>query len=100
VKALFIGDMDLRSWNRRDERRTLSPLTNIFGLHRVECLYRGNSLLISWMKRPLGRSDPSSVTATVVWNFSPIRAKLLRPNQSRNKKIEVGRVDVADGDDE
>jgi hypothetical protein len=44
VKALFIGDMDLRSWNRRDERRTLSPLTNIFGLHRVECLYRGNSL--------------------------------------------------------
>ena len=29
-----------------------------------------------------------------------IRTKLLRPNQSRYKKIEVGRVDVADGDDE
>jgi hypothetical protein len=45
-------------------------------------------------------SNPSSATATVVWNSSPIRPKLLRPNQSRNKKIEVGRVDVADGDDE
>ena len=31
--------------------------------------YQGNSLLISWMKRPWGLSDPSSATATVV--FAP-----------------------------
>src|SRR3984957_11794730 len=31
--------------------------------------YQGNSLLISWMKRPLGLSDPSNATATVV--FAP-----------------------------
>jgi pimeloyl-ACP methyl ester carboxylesterase len=31
--------------------------------------HQGNSLLISWIKRPLGLSDPSSATATVV--FAP-----------------------------
>src|SRR6202163_2508798 len=54
--------------------RPPAPFTTVLQPRVEEALmlcesYQGNSLLISWMKRPLGLSDPSSATATVV--FAP-----------------------------
>jgi hypothetical protein len=59
---------------RADPNLALTAETNALSLTNVFDLvsgmpYQGNSLLISWMKRPLGLSDPSSATDTVV--FAP-----------------------------